>query len=337
MSQSTAALPTELNVLLTRGGLAGRQLAAVETRLGFDGAGGTTLEAAASRFGYTRERVRQLEARVRALGPGGLHLVPSLGPALDLVERAAPDDRRHVARLLGGEDPFDPAGVLSAARVLGIRTTAVVSGSVVTTRNVAEPATLLLRTAAALAAPTGQVDVRRLARCTGLEPERIRRLLAETATVRWLGDGRSSLSVQTTRLERRVATVAQKVLAVARSLPLAELDDALRRTFVPVVVPLRALEAICDSLPWLHRDARSSRLTTFDRLDRRRVLSSVEQRLVQIFESAGPVLSFREAAELGQAEGLNRSTIGVFLPRTPVLKQLGRGRYGLRGHVAVTS
>ncbi len=333
MSHSTCVLTTELNGLLSEIGLEGRQLAAVGARLGFDGAGGTTLQDAAETYGYSRERVRQLEARVRVRGPGHVRAVPSLDHALDVVEGAAPDERRHVARLLGSdESPFDPAGVLSAARVLGVRTRAIVAGPVVTTPGAPEPAAVLLRAAAALSAPTGKVDVRQLSRCTGIDPDRIRRLLGETSAVRWLNDGRSSLSVHTSRLEQRVANVAQKALAVAHSLPLAELDEALRRTFVPIVVPMRVLEAICDALPWLHRDVRNSRITALGHLDRRQVLSHVEQRLALIFESEGPVLSFRQAAELGRAEGINRSTIGVFLPRTPILKQLARGRYALRGH-----
>lgn len=333
MSHSTCVLTKELNGLLMEVGLEGRQLEAVAVRLGFDGAGGTTLERAAQRYGYSRERVRQLEARACERGPDSRWAVPSLDHALDVVERAVPDERRHVARLIGGDaHPFDPAGVVSAARVLGLRTSAVVTGPAVKTRNAPQPAAVLLRAAAALSAPTGKIDIRQLSQCTGIDPERIRRLLGGASTVRWLNDGRSSLSVHTTRLERRVANVAQKALAVARSLPLAELDEALRRTFVPIVLPLRVLEAICDSLPWLHRDVSDSHITALGHLDRRQVLSHVEQRLARIFEAEGPVLSFRQAADLGRAEGLNRSTIGVFLPRTPILKQLARGRYVLRGH-----
>lgn len=325
-------LKLELRRLLADIGFEGRQLDALATRLGFDGAGGTTLQVAAERHGYTRERVRQLEARAGLQAPSRAHAVPSLLSALEIVEEAVPDERRHVARLFGGDAPFDPAGVVNAARLLGVRTNAVVAGSIVTRQGVDEPHTLLVRTAAALAAPTGQVDIRKLARCTGIDPDRIRRLIGEVHEVRWLNVSHSRLAIQTARLERRVATVARKALVVARSLPFTDLEDALRRTFVPVLVPRRVLQSICDSLPWLRRDLRSSWISASAPLDRRRVLSRVELLLATIFESAGPVLSFTQAAELGAAAGLSKSTVGVFLPRTPILKQLRRGRYALRGH-----
>jgi hypothetical protein len=70
------------------------------------------------------------------------------------------------------------------------------------------------------------------------------------------------------------------------------------------------------------------------RIDRRHVLSKIELKLAWIFLSFGPVLSFRDVLRIGSEEGLNPSSIGVYLTRTPILSRLERGRYALRGATA---
>jgi hypothetical protein len=327
-------LERELSALLHDVGLAGRQAGAVAARLGWDGNGTATLEAAAGDYGYSRERVRQLEARVRDHVTRARPELPTVTAALDVVEASAPDDRREVAASLSSEglaaSPFDPAGVLVASTLAGHRPAVRIDARIVRLRHGAAPDTALLSAARALAAGSGEVSVDLLARCSGFASDRVRRLLAECVEVQWLGVDRAAIGLRSAALDRRVARILSKLLAISRRLSLSDIDDALRRTFNPIVLPLRVLREVCESIPWLQIDERST-VTSQVRFDPQRVLSPIELALARIFEGAGPVLSFSQVVELTRAEGLNRNSVGVYLTRTPILKTLARGRYALRG------
>ena len=65
MAEDQPRVEDELTELLESAALTRRQAGAVAARLGFDGAGAGTLQDAARDWGYSRERVRQLEARLR--------------------------------------------------------------------------------------------------------------------------------------------------------------------------------------------------------------------------------------------------------------------------------
>jgi DNA-directed RNA polymerase sigma subunit (sigma70/sigma32) len=61
----SAAVPLELYHLLVSAGFNGRQLTALSTRLRLAGHAAQTLAVAGATAGLTRERVRQLECRLR--------------------------------------------------------------------------------------------------------------------------------------------------------------------------------------------------------------------------------------------------------------------------------
>jgi hypothetical protein len=327
-------LEHELGAVLHDAGLAGRQAEAVAARLGWDGNGTATLAAAAVDHGYSRERVRQLEARVRQHVALRRPELPVVEAALDVVEASAPDDRRQIAAALtaGGlaASPFDPAGVLVASTLAGHRPAVRIDARLVRLRNGASPDAALVSAARALAAGSGEVSIDLLARCSGFEPARVRRLLEVQDEVQWLGPERESIGLRSAALDRRVARILPKLLSVARHLSLSEIDDALRRTFNPIVLPLRVLREVCESIPWLEIDERST-VTSRVRFQQERVLSPLELALARIFEGAGPVLSFGEVVKLTREEGLNRNSVGVYLTRSPILRTLARGRYALRG------
>ena len=101
-----------------------RQARAVAARLGWDGMGATTLAVAAAAEGYSRERVRQLEERVRGHARVAKVPVPSTKTALRLVEELAPIASHEIGfhLVLAGVSrrPFDVSGLLSAAEILGL-------------------------------------------------------------------------------------------------------------------------------------------------------------------------------------------------------------------------
>src|SRR5689334_18601030 len=75
-----------------------RQSRALAVRLGWDGGGTHTLAEAAAVCGYSRERVRQLEERLRNHLPPGSS--PVTAAALRLVESWTPVDSERAAAAL---------------------------------------------------------------------------------------------------------------------------------------------------------------------------------------------------------------------------------------------
>jgi hypothetical protein len=148
-------------------------------------------------------------------------------------------------------------------------------------------------------------------------------------TVHWLAGHDDWLRVSGG--DRRIANTLRKMLSISSPLTLADAHDGLRRSFRPVLLPAEKLRRVCESLGWLTVDHDRLTVSTGLTLDQKRILSPVERRLVSIFRSAGPVLSFRRAVDLGVRSGLNRNTVGVYLTRTPILQTVERGRYALRG------
>jgi len=326
-------LETELSLLLSAAGLRGSQVDAVAQRLGLDGRGRTTLQVAAERHGYSRERVRQLEVVARRHIVMARPALPVLADALTLLESAVPDDRAFLAGLLAekgvADRPFDPAGVLVAAELAGVETPLRQHGRFVGASG-DRPDRALLRAARLLAAERPVVAVSLLGGLYGLDDDRVRRLLADCRDLRWTGDDRRALCVATPSLERRVASVLRKLLAIAPRVPLSVLDDALRAGWRPVSLPRRVLGGICSSFAWAELDDTRADVHAVVHIDRRRVLSGIEFALARIFLTFGPVLSFQDVIRIGGDEGLNPSSIGVYLTRTPILSRLERGRYALR-------
>ena len=193
MSDDQPRVEDELAELLESAALTRRQAGAVAARLGFDGAGAGTLQDAARDWGYSRERVRQLEARLRDRSAEDRPLLPAVRAALELIEATAPDERSWVAGRIAdaglARRPFDPAGVLAAAELIGAEPTARVSGRFVTPVHLPDPIVPLLRTAEAIAAEYGKFSVELLASCTGHDATRLRRLLRHVERVHWFDDG----------------------------------------------------------------------------------------------------------------------------------------------------
>ena len=106
---------------LIRTTMSDRYIEAITMRLGWDGLGGTTLEEAAKIAGVTRERVRQIQKRLKEELSAVTYL-PALDRAIATLDQAAETFEQDAALLLRREgvvyDSFLPAGVVSAAEML---------------------------------------------------------------------------------------------------------------------------------------------------------------------------------------------------------------------------
>lgn len=328
-------LERELASLLLDLGCSARQAQALATRLGWDGGGGSTLAVAAAATGYTRERVRQLEERVRSKLAGRERHLPLTVRALDLIEALAPAPRLQLARRLAASGisaaPFDPAGVVRAGELIGLRTGLVERNGLVLRERDRDRIHAARSLAARLARGSGAVYLRAVAGRLVAAPDEVRHLLELEPGLRWLDADREWLAFPD-RPSRASRTIA-KMLAVASSLALAELDDGLRRAANPVLLPRPVLRAYCAMLPWLELDPETDVARPVELLDPARLLTPLERALVEIFAAEGRALRLSEAARRAQAAGLNPTSATIYLVRSPVLRTVARGRYALRGGV----
>ena len=99
-------------------------------------------------------------------------------------------------------------------------------------------------------------------------------------------------------------------------------------------MPREILRALCRTFDWVAHDPGSDVVTATVPLDPARTLSPLERELVRIFRTDGPVLGFGRAVDLAVIAGINRTSAGLYLGRTPVLQTVARGRYAVRGALA---
>jgi hypothetical protein len=328
------SLEEELASVLRESGLRGRQARAVARRLGWSGHGATTLAEAAAEEGYTRERVRQLEDRLRRHAKETPLSLPLTAAALRLAENAAPvaysQVRKDIAHAGLSAAPFDLSGVLSAAELGRLDIRVCERDGVVLREGDAAFAGDVGSVANKLVKRNGAGTVAALAgHFPGDEPAgTARRVLAAQSNVIWLDDRREWFLVRGVRTP--VGNALRKMLSVSPSLTLADVDEGLRRSFRPVKLPPDVLLQVCESTPWLTvHDGHT--VTAKIALDEARFLSSLERSLARIFREAGPVLSFSAALRLGEQSGLNPNSVGLYLLRSPVLRKVARGRYRLCG------
>jgi hypothetical protein len=286
-------LEEELSDALCATGLAARQRDAVTRRLGWDGRRPATLKSAGEAAGYTRERVRQLEARAIEILQRRRPKLERVREAVGIVEAAAPAPRNDVAALLAGRgisaQPFDVGGVLSAARVAGIETRIIADDHAVLRGEDAVRRPIVFRVARRLARQHGATTAAEVAGLVGLRAARVLILLEEH--VHWLDD--EWLTVEP--LGGPFVASLRKLLAIDRA---AAIESTL---------PSHVLEALVRMLEPV-------------------ALSQTEQTLVEIVRAGGATADIRRQAA---QRGINPSSAAVCLSRSPLFRRVGRGRWAL--------
>ena len=118
------------------------------------------------------------------------------------------------------------------------------------------------------------------------EPEAARLVLDAQNDIVWLDDEREWFLVRGARSPLG-SNMLRKMLSVAGSLSLAEVDDGLQRAFRPVRLPRNVLLRVCESTSWLVVDE-SHVVTSKVALDETRLLSRLEQAVSRSSASTGP-------------------------------------------------
>jgi hypothetical protein len=307
-------LEHELNDLLARAGVQGRQRVAIARRLGWDGGAPTTLAHAGEHAGYTRERVRQLEERVVGRIAQLRPALPCTEAALAVLEKSAPASCGELATTLADErvaaEPFDPRGVIRAASLAGVRTSLAEQRGVVLRQADGALVPVVLRAARQQSAKQLATTVAEVASLLELPARRVRQLLALREEVVWLDGTRTWLTVHTGR--SKPAKALQKLLAVTPDPPVQEVEQMLRCLRPSVVLPRPILKAVLVELR-----------------DRHVALSSTEALLVEILREEGPVARIDRLLRRAEGGGVAPKTAAVCLSRSPLFRQVARARWSL--------
>jgi hypothetical protein len=331
-SAPATTVEDELSQILDEAGLNGRQRQIIARRLGWDGNGGMTLEAAANGE-VTRERVRQLEERVRQASAA--KWLPIVEAALDVLVARAPITNDDAADLLVAEGlaggPFDPVGLINAARFAGIDEPVSFAAGCIFAGDQQEDAARVASAARKLVSRNGAASIGAivdLVHDPALDADVVSRVLALDPETRWLDAEREWLFLTTAR--NRAANHLRKMLAVAPSQSVTDVREGFRRyDGREVILPRDVVRELCKCFDWVRVDG--ERVAASVPLDYRAVLENTEETLVDIFREHAPVLDRATAVDLGERHGLDRTTTGLYLGWSPVIERIATNRYTLRG------
>jgi hypothetical protein len=312
---------------------------------GWDDGRQHTLTEIGKRYGITRERIRQVCAKLTRK-PKGLpvFVAPAIDRALDLIHGALPRSAEGV------ESQLCEAGLTS----IGMRL-----------ENVATAARLLERTAdfrvvvvehRRLAVTTAQAElpaaiidiarkelyfhglttIKRIERLTAARfPGRgTAALVAETLQLlegfAWLDRGRGWFRLESVHRHGLPKTI-DKILSVAHSITLADLREALARNrrLWKDPPPTEVLREFCRQTPGVRVE--NDRISSDPPRDWRTALTGVEAKLVATLQQYGPVMERNEFEDLCVSAGVNRFSFHAFVSWSPVIKQFGHSVYGLLG------
>jgi hypothetical protein len=318
---------------------------------GWDGRGGATLEVTGREFdGITRERVRQLCERLTSKLALARPAAPALERALVVAAHAAPTTATDLARRLAdahiAAQPFDPAGLLTAAAVLGLDATfsldtvrelrvvlpdppdpATDTRAVVTC--VVETARALVRRAGAgrVRDVTGQVAA---LLAVWVDDDFVTAVLSEPEDFVWL-DRRGGWFFLPSVAKNAVVSRVIKVLSVAGRIRIDDLHAGIRRDerMRDFVMPEYILAELCARIPGVTVEGAVARGAP--PIAAENVLETTELTLVNLLREAGGAMERRELEARCRAAGMKLSSFHNRIAYSPLLQERGHGVYGLRG------
>jgi hypothetical protein len=308
-----------------------------------------TLTEVGRRFGITRERVRQVCAKLTRK-PRGLGTIPA--PVMD----------RALARIHAGL-PAPAAEIEAELRRSGLTAVGLLL------ENVATAARLLGRSAdfrvveiaparasgPRLAVRAGQVaavpaivdaarkdvyfhglamvdDIQRTVavKFPNVGRELVARTLPLVEGFAWLEQKSGWFRIEGIGKHGLPKTI-DKVLAVAGEVTAAELRAAMARNrrLWESPPPENVLLEFCRHMPGVR--VNGQRILSDPPRDWRESLTGVERRLVSVLAEHGPVMERGEMEDLCVAAGMNRFSFHAFVSWSPVIVQLGHSVYGLLG------
>ncbi len=318
-------------------------------RCGLSGGGVRTLQETGDQFDLTRERVRQICARLAGLIRKKQLKTPLLRKALDFVIERIPgladeieaqlvtegltrnrfrlDGLAEAADLLLKEAPFvvttigasrfvTPIGMENLPRIVNqISRKSIEHWGVATAADIVDQIDRG-QFFDILSEPIGEQVV-----INSLRTRNDFRWLDEQQGWFWL----SSVP------RNRVLNQIEKILSVVRRINVSELRSGVSRNyrmegFTP---PSRVLLELCRQMPgYIVED---SYVMANPPLAMEEILNGTEAVMAKVLIEHGPVLSREEFEKLCLENGMNRSTFYVYIGNSPIIERYARGVYGLRG------
>ena len=270
-----------------------------------------------------------------------------------VAAHAAPTTAHDLSRRLADErisaQPFDPAGLLTAAAVLGrdatfsldsVKGVSVVlpdppdpaSDTVAVIAAVVDTARAVVRRAGA--ARVGEVTGRVAADlAVWVDDDLVTAVVSEPEDFVWL-ERRTGWFYLPSVAKNAVASRVVKVLSVGGAVSLADLHAGIRRDerMREFVMPEYILGELCERLPGV---TVTGDLVVMEHPQRPEdVLETTELTLLRALVDAGGEADRRELERVCLAGGMKPSSFNNRIAYSPIVTDLGHGRYGLRGRGA---
>lgn len=335
-------------------GATGSRLDILLARFGWGGIRPITLEQAGLRLGVTRERVRQLESKIRGRFPSHPVVMPALDKALELLQKRTPLQTSEASRLLVKAglacNPFHPASVLAAAQDCGRSPSFVLErirgNEMVVPAEMEGMAGELMHIARKQAGASGASNILEVLseadqKGIKIEPAQARYVLQHHPDIQFLVEdwfwspfGKSA--------RNRLRNVTRKMLSVASPIHVSSLRDGIRRAYrwrnasrmrswELIAPPKNVLEAFYRAHPEFIVDE-TGNVSPREHLDYQRELGQAEQVMVNVLRSS-PVCVLDRETLIGACHkrGVNESSLSIYLTYSPVVEHLGIDLWTLRG------
>ncbi len=311
---------------------------------GWDGGGGCTLREASTKFGISRERVRQVCHGLVAALEEEKPLAPVMDRALELVFKHVPGiaDEIEVNLALQGltRGVFRLEGLRNAAGLLGreIRFAIItVNGRrLATHREATGLADIIVQIARKTVEHWGITTIAAVraqaskAARQDVNEALARRVLSAQTDFQWLDEAGGWFWLASVRRNPLLNQI-EKIVSVAEKISTSELQRGIARyqrriRFSP---PTPVLLELCRQFPAFKVE--NHMIIADTPLKWKDILSEVEQIMVQVMKDHGPVMQRAKFEEACLSLGMNRATFLAYLAYSPIFARYERGMYGLRG------
>lgn len=329
------------------------RITAMADRLGWRGQEPKTLDECGSMINVTRERMRQIESKIKERLPDVPIFLPQLDLAIKALEEAAPIDLVAGASLLRSRhishNPFSPISVIQTAEILGREATLSIlethGNKVVVAGETPRPLRRAAILARKLAGQSGVTSVFQVADlCEGkIGESEVRKLLHGFSHFEFLDDDwlwATDLPV----LRNRLCNVTNKILSVVAPQSLSSIREGVRRayrwrlstggkSFANLIVPpIAVMREFYRRHPDFRQDG--DMIEPVKPLDYRNEMGEVEQTLVDLLRLSPAGLLDRQSIITRCVDrGINEATASIFLTYSPIIEHLDIGLWKLRGVV----
>lgn len=323
-------------------------------RLGWRGKPPQTLQAVGSQFGITRERVRQIEAKILDRLPPKPIFMPPLERAIALLEASGPVSPEEAAKALEQHGiasiPFSPQSVLSAAEICGhatsLRIRTIKGTRVLLGRWKEGLAKKLALSAFRQCGASGVSNVAAVVehavseglKVTEEEAEGLLKLIPalQFLTDTWFWHPGAPLG------RNRLRNVCRKMLSVASPISIQKLREGTRREYAfrmashhsrwqLRVPPADVFRRFLEVHPEFCMDASGNARSTTP-LDYTVELGEVYKTVVEVLRaSPSGVLDRQSIRDACLGHGINASSLEVALTYSSVVEHLDTNIWGIRG------